>query len=588
MKALLNTHINIIPIIFTIIVGAVIYANSLGNGFVWDDETQIVQNSVIQNLNNIPYIFSGSTFTTGGGGLSGWFFRPLLTFTFMLNFLIFGPSPAGYHLFQVAFHIINAVLIFKILNHLGGGRLERSESHDSPEVEGAVSLRHTWCVKLVIHVLIAILFVVHPAITEAVAYISALSEVMYTFFALLGFYLIVKTAKIGWKQLIFISFLFFISLLYKESALVIFPIIISFMLIFRHPYWKRNILSIFLPLLAYSIVRFVLIGTPLKSPQFAPISEAPVSVRLLTLPLEFVSYLRVVLFPKDLAISQHFLVQAPNREFFIPLAITIILFTLTILLYKISKSKLVLLGVVWFLLGFAFISNLFPLDMTIAERWLYFPFIGLLFILAGILEHLEPRKVVIILIIIITPLLGLRTIFRNKNWHDGLTLYSHDIKISRNSFDLENNLGVELFRAGRYTEAQKHFERSITLQPKWHFAYNNLGAVYEREGNLPKAKELYLKTLTLSDYFLAYENAAFLILKQGDAKEAKDFSEKALKKLPNNPKLWLTLGLSYYKLGDKTNALLSVRQSVILAPSDINYYVLDRLTQDKPIEMEGF
>lgn len=64
--------------------------------------------------------------------------------------------------------------------------------------------------------------------------------------------------------------------------------------------------------------------------------------------------------------------------------------------------------------------------------------------------------------------------------------------------------------------------------------------------------------------------------------------EFALKKLPNNPKLWLTLGLSYYKLGDKTHALLSARQSVILAPSDMNYYVLDRLTQDKPIEMEGF
>lgn len=571
-----NTLINITSVILIIIIGLSVYFNSLFNGFVWDDEAQIQENSVIQNLNNIRLIFSGATFTTGGGALSGWFFRPLLTFTFMLNFLFFGASPLGYHLFQVIFHILNAVLIFKILNRLGEG------------------------VGKPIPLFISILFVIHPAATEAVAYISALGEVMYTFFALSAFYLLVKAVRVSWKGFLLVTMLLFISLLYKESALSIFPVIATFLFIFRHPYWKRISLSLIISSLAYFLVRLVIIKTPIRSPQFAPISEASIQERLLTLPSVFVSYLKIFFFPKDLATSQHFLVKAPTLEFFIPLGISIIFFITIIVLLKISKSKLLLLGFFWFLLSFAFISNLIPLDMTIAERWLYFPSIGFLFILAGILEYLKPRKVspceadskafifTIIILFLITPLLSIRTVLRNRNWQDGLTLYSHDIQISRNSFDLENNLGVELVRAGKFPEAKKHFERSISLQPKWHFAYNNLGVVYEREGNPAKAKELYLKTLEMSDYYLAYENAAFLILREGNAKEAKDFTEKALSKLPNNPKLWLTLAVSHYKLGAKNQALLAARQSVLLAPSELNYYVLDRLTQDKPLELEGF
>src|SRR3989338_4430376 len=111
----MKKHIHLILPAILIIVGLFAYTNSLFNGFVWDDEAQIIHNALIQNLGNIPYIFSGATFTTGGAGLSGWFFRPFLTFTFMLNWLFWGESAFGYHFFQVAFHVLNGILIYKIL-----------------------------------------------------------------------------------------------------------------------------------------------------------------------------------------------------------------------------------------------------------------------------------------------------------------------------------------------------------------------------------------------------------------------------------------------------------------------------------------
>ena len=201
-----------------------------------------------------------------------------------------------------------------------------------------------------------------------------------------------------------------------------------------------------------------------------------------------------------------------------------------------------MLGAIWFVSGYAIVSNIFPLDMTIAERWLYFPMIGALVYLAGLAGAVPMRVMPLALAsLAITIAFTLRTIARTADWRDGLSLYRHDSAISKNSFDLENNLGVELFRIGRYEAAKAHFERSIALQPAWYFAYNNLGAVYERQANNQRAKELYLRTLDISDYYLAYENAAVLTLREGNLEEAKQLAERGLKKLPGNARLRLIL-----------------------------------------------
>ena len=46
------------------------------------------------------------------------------------------------------------------------------------------------------------------------------------------------------------------------------------------------------------------------------------------------------------------------------------------------------------------------------------------------------------------------------DWRNGLSLFSRDIR-EDSSFDLQNNMGVELFRVGRYAEAKKYFETEM-------------------------------------------------------------------------------------------------------------------------------
>lgn len=95
-----------------VILGFCVYLPTLFNGFVWDDEEQIVNNPQIQSLSNLPAFFSGSTFNAGGGGnLSGLYYRPLMTSSFTLVYSIFGLNPFFFHLVQVILHIANACLL---------------------------------------------------------------------------------------------------------------------------------------------------------------------------------------------------------------------------------------------------------------------------------------------------------------------------------------------------------------------------------------------------------------------------------------------------------------------------------------------
>ena len=252
------------------------------------------------------------------------------------------------------------------------------------------------------------------------------------------------------------------------------------------------------------------------------------------------------------------------------------------------KSKVFFFFVFWFFGALFLVLNIIPLDMTVAERWLYFPFIGFLgamgIVLGWIFQKFSQVSCFIFcLFLILVILLATRTILRNSNWHDGLTLYAHDIQINEEAFDLQNNYGVELFRAGRFEEAKIHFERSIELYPRWWFAYNNLGVVYERKGDLAQARRLYEQTIKISDYYLAYENLAFLMLRTEPLPETIKFVEEGLEKLPLNTRLRTVLVVAYYRNNRYDQALIEAKRLFQLNPTLQNQQLLEAIIRREKI-----
>lgn len=559
----------VLVIIF--IIGFLAYGNSIPNGFVWDDEEQIVKNSIIQSPGNIGQIFSGATFQTGGAGLSGYFFRPLITLTFMANYFLWGENAFGFHLFQIIFHIINGYLIYRIFYLL----LEKKQL--KPKI---------------LSLLPALIFTVHPAISEGVVYIAAVSEVMFTFFILLAFLIFLKylNGKLSSGRIFKVCILLFLATLYKEPAVIGAPILISFALIYQIKNLKKWLIALTVTFSAYFFLRLVIIQTPLQHPAFSPISEANLAQRLMTIPAEILHYLSTIIYPDYLSISQHFVIKQPGlADFLLPLAVIFLIIVPSIYFALMRKSKIIFFSWAWILISLGPILNIIPLDMTVAERWLYFPFVGFLLLIAGTASEIRSLKINMVLFTILflslIPL-SVRTFFRNLDWKDGLTLYTHDEKINQNSFDLENNLGVELFRKGKIAEAKEHFQKSVSLQPKWHFALNNLGAVYQNEGNTDKAKELYKQVLETSDYYLAHQNLSSIYLAEEDYRQARDFTDNSLKKLPNNSVLWLNLAIAEYKLDNKEKALQAAKNAYQLNPNPQTGYIYSQLSQGKELKFE--
>jgi len=478
-----------------------------------------------------------------------------MTLSFMINYALWGPNAFGFHLFQVLLHLVNASLVFFVLFYL-------FQTLKTKYAKAAAFFA-------------SLVYVVHPANVEAVAYIASTQELLYALFSLLALLVFVR-GKEFWQSLkIGLAFVFF-ALLSKESAVIIVPIIFLYLFIFRkrkEAFWFAG--SAFLVFLIYAVLRVFVADIPLTPPHFSPIARVSLSQRFLTIPFIIFSYLRLIFYPRNLSISHHELVKSLGLAFWAPLLVSgVVFFIIIFWLFK-RKSKLGIFFFLWFAACLGFIANIFPLDMTFAERWLYFPLVAFLGLLMTMILRVKKKpfltpNLFLAFYGIIVFLFCLKTFERCFNWRDGLTLFSHDVSLSRDSFDLENNLGVELFRAGKAKEAKGHLEKSIKLMPGWWFPYNNLGAVYAREGDWETAKSLYEKSIQIADYYLAYENLATLKLLREPILETIKFCEEAIGKLPQNAHLRKVLAIAYWQAGESKKALAQAKIAFSLNPTPEN------------------
>lgn len=572
-------------VIFTII-GLFVYANSLYNGFVWDDEEQVLANSLAHSITNLPQFFAGSTFNTGGSGnLSGLYYKPMMTVCFALMYSLFGPNAFVFHLFQVSIHIVNAFILYLIFKKLFNAPDINTKDFRKNSLTGLVPLA------------LSLIFLVHPINSEAVVYIASLQDVLFFFFGALSLLLLIYK-PLNSRTFLSVFFLLFLSLLSKETGAVFILICVVYIYLY-----KKNFLGQFLgwitsAILIYAFLRFLIAGVYFNKHGLSPITRISLLERLPSMPKIFFEYIKNFVFPINLAISQHWVVSKITLlDFWVPLTATLAFLASLFLLVskyfqrKTTDFKLFLFFSLWFLLGMGLHLQIIPLDMTYADRWFYLPIVGLLGILGLFISRIKitsptVKNLLLVTLLLITLLLIVRTIIRNSNWKDSLTLYEHDIKIATGNFDLENNYGVALFRAGRLSEAKTHFIRSTEIAPFWWTNWNNLGAIVEREGDATKAAQLYQKSIDNGDYYLAHENRAQIYFKLNNPEMAKKAAEDSLKKLPNNSKIWLTLSLAEYQLGNRDKALLAARNSFLITPTEQSYYIVTRLEQGLDLEFE--
>ncbi len=549
-----------------VIVGFIVFGNALFNAFVGDDVTQIVNNPLVHSFSNLLTYFSGSTFYNGGTNyFAGVYYKPFLSTYFSIIYTFFGPNYIAFHFFQILLHIINVCIIFLFFKHF---------------FRKSVSL------------ILALIFLVHPINSESVFYISAVQEVLFFFFGMLALWILINFRSK--KSTILASMCLFFSLLSKETGILFIGISILYLLFFNK---NRTyvMLGFLVPTIAaYTFLRIHAVGILTKS-MAAPIDQLNLLERSFNMPLIFFFYIKTFLFPLNLASSyQWAYTYISYNHFFLPLVLDFFFFIavifLAVFLFKNFSRKYLRIYIFsssWFLFGILLHLQIIPLDVTAAERWFYFPIVGLLGMIGVLLDtfHVNMRKKWSILIILmILVLLSTRTFIRSFDWKNDFTLASRDIKVSPDAYDLEAIISNELIKQGKFKEAKIHAEQSVRLYP-YLTTYNILGLSYLGLGDYKKAKEAYLNALKFGDYYITYENLAGLTMITGDPNKNIHFIRSSLKKFPQDAKLWLYLAVLEYRTGNINAAKNAIVQAYFYNQNSEVSFVYKKIMNNLPLDL---
>jgi protein O-mannosyl-transferase len=521
------TNVNAFVVIF--IVGITVFFNCLGNKFVWDDYPYFIQNIYIQKASTLS-LFGANDFNNTGQ------YRPIPAIYFATLFRFFGNTPFYYHVVQLVMHFANTMLVFIVFAKFFDRRLA---------------------------LFLCLVFLVHPMQVESVSYIAAAGNILFFTFGSLAL-LLGLDDKVDWLRWLAICLLLLMSFFTKETGLLFLVVIVAAKLIFRRGLVMLTVLCGAVVTAVYFCVRIVVGRVLFDTIKFVAIGDLPIRLRLVSMPAVIGYYIKTFFLPAQLVIDQRWVVRNIYSADFLLSLLTLFELAVSAMLFgkylfetnKKLLSYLLYFGI-WFGAGMAMHSQLFPLDMTVADRWFYFPMVGLLGIVGVVLTICVRNfstKGMVLLAAIVVATLSVRTFVRNSDWRDELTLYKHDVGLTNNDYDLKNNLSVAYLKNYNCDEAKKIELASISEYP-YVYNYMNLGVSNYCLGDYMAAKDAYLKALQYGENFQVYDHLANLGLVYGDAQENRDFIEShALKKFPEDWKLWLDMAILDYKLGKTSDA----------------------------------
>jgi len=220
-----------ILILIIISLNLLVFLPSINGGFVWDDRELIEFNSSIEN-GNFMEPFQGSF---GKGSFNAYLYRPVVSLSYKIDYMIYGLNPFGFHLTNIIINIANSILIFFIIFYL-------FKDYNSA-------------------FFISILFSVFPPHFENVSWISGRTDLLALMFSLLAVLLFVKFIKTQNNILLYISqLIFFVSILSKEISFLMIFLLIYYLFI-KNDKLKKKIKvfsGYFIFILIYFILKFLL------------------------------------------------------------------------------------------------------------------------------------------------------------------------------------------------------------------------------------------------------------------------------------------------------------------------------------------
>ncbi len=540
----------------------VLFANTIRGDFVYDD-LLVLPRSDLHSLSSLPHLLvSPYHLDLPETGI----FRPLTLISFSLNFIMFGDSPASFHVINILLHGFNIFLVFLLVSQL-------------------TSRRRAF--------LAALLFAVLPIHIEAVASIVGRGELLLVGFGLL--------ALIYRKRYLWSSLFFFLALLSKETAVAILPLALIFLMVFDRSTLRRliSIASGYLvALVVYFELRYQALGRYILSTNadkvYNPIKFASFPRSLYLVGKVLYLYIQKIFIPYNLASDYSYnqikltssLVHDPQAFFGL-----LILLGLILALWCTRKRPLILAGLALFFLPYFIISNLiFKTGTIMADRLMYLPSLGVVILIAAFLDwsYTRYKWPTLVALGIIVSLYSITIIIHNRVWLTQEALSrdayakSPDSVLTKlgmaqvalahgktqeakaylmsaqetyaGNVEVLNLLGVVYWTEHDYPQAENYFKQVIMVRPYYQDALVNLSRVYYKEHKYPQAITILT---TIADHYqdqAGLQNLRLLMYLEDQTGQYD--AVIALGNQLQNPSgdLGFLIGYAYLKKGDQASA----------------------------------
>jgi hypothetical protein len=455
---------------------AACYGPSVGNGFVWDDRLTA----------GVPL-----DLTTVFLQRTAAYYRPLVMLSFAADRLLWGGSPVGYHVANVAYHLIVSWLLLGLCRALGLG--------------SGIALAA------------ALTFACHPVQSEAVLYISGRTDVLAALFVLLALHAW-RRARTPWDFSAFASGAALLAALLCKEAAVAVPLA----LLARGAHPARPAPPPVVPLASAALWLVVWVATAPHGLAVAGILE-----RLPAAGVVGVTYARLLLWPSDLHLER-FIAVGGWPPATVPLAWSALA---TVAAGLVVAARHVAGGPLWLALFFAAyapISGLVPVYAAVADRavfapehFLYLPLLGLAPLLMAALAACWPPGFGRLASAALSACLlawGGVILDRARDWRDEETLFRHTLRYEPPAARVWFNLGNLRLAAGDLGEAERLFGAAVARAPHDAAVRLNLGITLQRQGRFTEAEEHYQAAIRLDPQQReAYRGLAGLLLRRGDA-----------------------------------------------------------------------
>jgi tetratricopeptide (TPR) repeat protein len=240
-------------------------------------------------------------------------------------------------------------------------------------------------------------------------------------------------------------------------------------------------------------------------------------------------------------------------------------------IWQSRRYPYLLVGWLWYLGTLVPVIGLVQIgDQALADRYTYVPLIGLFLIVAWGLRDLTAgwggiKIVAPVGVGILLAVLSVCTWRQVGYWQDAETLYNHTLRITKNNYLINYNLGNSLYARGKVKEAISRYEEALRINPGYVKAQNNLGVALHNEGKLEAAISRYNEALRIQpDYVLAYYNLGLALYAQGKVDQAISHYNQALRIQPNYAKAHNDLGVAFYSQGKVDQAISYYKEALRL------------------------